>query len=275
MAALTVIDRRSLGRWALTGAACITLGLILLPLVFVTWLAFFQQAIPSFPPQGYSLKWFFAISESPRFVDGFWLSLQVAVAAMAIGLAIGVPAALCLARYRFRGREPIGNLLLLPLLVPGIVLGTSLYVFHVEATILTELPILGSVAGLVAGHILIVIPWSVRLVGASLAGFDRSIEEAAQNLGATPMRTFFRITLPTIRPGIVAAALFGFVVSFGNLEMSMFLVGAGRTTLPIAILQYLEYRIDPTIAAVSVLQILLIGTAMVVTDRFVKLSRVV
>jgi len=186
-----------------------------------------------------------------------------------------VPAALCLARYHFWSREPLGNLLLLPLVVPGIVLGTSLYVFHVEATILTELPILGSIAGLVAGHILIVIPWSVRLVGASLAGFDRSTEEAAQNLGATPLTTFFRITLPAIRPGIVAAALFGFVVSFGNLEMTMFLVGPGRTTLPITILQYLEYRIDPTIAAVSVLQILLIGTAMLVTDRFVKLSRVV
>ena len=127
----------------------------------------------------------------------------------------------------------------------GIVLGTALYLLHVEATILTSLPVIGSTAALVAGHILIVIPWSVRLVTASLAGFDRSIEEAAQNLGATPTRTFFRITLPMIRPGIVAAALFGFVVSFGNLEMSMFLVGAGRTTLPIAILQYLEYRIDP------------------------------
>ena len=129
------------------------------------------------------------------------LSLQVAVVATVIGVAIGVPAALCLARYRFPGREPLGNLLLLPLVVPGIVLGTSLYVFHVEATILTELPILGSIAALVAGHILLVIPWSVRLVSASLAGFDRSIEEAAQNLGATPMTTFFRITLPTIRPG--------------------------------------------------------------------------
>src|SRR5712691_11064946 len=268
------IDRRTLGRWALTGAAGVTLGFILLPLIFVTWLAFFEQAIPSFPPRGYSLKWFVSISDNPRFVDGFWLSLRVAMAAMFVGLALGVPAALCLARYRFPGREPLGNLVLLPLVVPGIVLGTSLYVFHVEATILTDLPILGSMAGLVAGHILIVIPWSVRLVSASLAGFDRSIEEAAQNLGARPMTTFLRITLPTIRPGIVAAALFGFVVSFGNLEMSMFLVGPGRTTLPITILQYLEYRIDPTIAAVSLLQIMLIGAAMVITDRFVKLSRV-
>ncbi len=275
MARLAAIGKRTLGRWALTGAAGVTLAFILLPLIFVTWLAFFEQAIPSFPPRGYSLKWFVSIGENPRFVDGFWLSLRVAIAGMLIGLALGVPAALCLARYRFPGREPLGNLLLLPLVVPGIVLGTSLYVFHVEATIWTELPILGSMAGLVAGHILIVVPWTVRLVSASLAGFDRSIEEAAQSLGATPVTAFFRVTLPTIRPGIVAAALFGFVVSFGNLEMSMFLVGPGRTTLPITILQYLEYRIDPTIAAVSVLQIILIGAAMAITDRFVKLSRVV
>jgi putative spermidine/putrescine transport system permease protein len=269
------VDRRTLGRWALNGAAGAALGFILLPLVFVTWLAFFKQPIPSFPPQGYSLKWFMAITQNQKFVDGFWLSLEVAVVAMVIGLAIGVPAALCLARYRFGGREPLGNLLLLPLVVPGIVLGTTLYVFHVEATLWTEWPIVGSIAGLVAGHILLVIPWTVRLVGASLAGVDRSIEEAAQNLGAPPLTTFFRVTLPAIRPGIVAAGLFGFVVSFGNLEMSLFLVGAGRTTLPITILQYLEWRIDPTIAAVSVLQILAIGAAMIVTDRFVKLSRVV
>jgi len=275
MARPAAIDRRTLGRWALRGAAGVTLAFILLPLIFVTWLAFFEQAIPSFPPRGYSLKWFVSIGENPRFVDGFWLSLRVAIAGMLVGLALGVPAALCLARYRFPGREPLGNLLLLPLVVPGIVLGTSLYVFHVEATIRTELPILGSMAGLMAGHILIVVPWTVRLVSASLAGFDRSIEEAAQSLGARPLTAFFRVTLPTIRPGIVAAALFGFVVSFGNLEMSMFLVGPGRTTLPITILQYLEYRIDPTIAAVSVLQIILIAAAMAITDRFVKLSRVV
>ena len=122
---------------------------------------------------------------------------------------------------------------------------------------------------------LVVIPWTVRLVTASLSGLDRAIEEAAQSLGANRWVTFRRVTLPSILPGIVAAALFGFVSSFGNLEMSLFLVGPGRTTLPIAILQYLEWKIDPTIAAVSVLQIALIAIAMLITDRFVKLSRVV
>ncbi len=266
---------RYLSRLALLAPASIALAYILTPLVFVTWLAFFAQEIPSFPPEGYSLKWFAAIPGNDRFLSGFLLSLQVGIAATLIGLAVGVPAALCLSRYRFGGRQVIDSLLLLPLVVPGIVLGMAIYVFHVETEIHTGLPILGSLGGLVAGHVLVVIPWTVRLVTASLAGLDRSIEEAAQSLGANRWITFHRVTLPSILPGVVAAALFGFVSSFGNLEMSLFLVGPGRTTLPIAILQYLEWKIDPTIAAVSVLQILLIGAAMLLTDRYVKISRVV
>jgi putative spermidine/putrescine transport system permease protein len=266
---------RALGRLLLRGSAAVTLAYILTPLAFVTWLAFFRQEIPSFPPEGYSLRWFRAIADNDRFVSGFVLSLQLAVIATGIGLCLGLPAALCLSRMRFRGREAVSSLLLLPLVVPGIVLGIALYVFHVEAEIATGLPILGSLGGLIAGHVLIVIPWTVRLVMASLAGLDRSIEEAAQSLGADRFTTFRQVTLPAIRPGVVAAALFGFVSSFGNLEMSLFLVGPGRTTLPIAIIQYLEWKIDPTIAAVSVLQILLIGVAMLITDRFVRISRVV
>ena len=264
-----------MGWLALKAAAALGLGYILTPLFFVTWLAFFAQEIPSFPPEGYSLKWFAAIPGNDRFISGFKLSLGLAVTATLIGLGIGIPAALCLSRFRFRGREGLNSLLLLPLVVPGIVLGMSLYVFHVETEIATGLPILGSLGGLVAGHVLVVIPWTVRLVTASLAGLDRAIEEAAQSLGADRWTTFRRVTLPAILPGVVAAALFGFVSSFGNLEMSLFLVGPGRTTLPIAILQYLEWKIDPTIAAVSVVQIALIAVAMLITDRVVMISRVV
>jgi putative spermidine/putrescine transport system permease protein len=221
-----------IGRIALKGAAGFTLAYILTPLVFVTWLAFFRQEIPSFPPEGYSLRWFQAIADNDRFVQGFLLSLQIAVTATGIGLCLGLPAALCLSRFHFKGREALSNLLLLPLVVPGIVLGIALYVFHVEVEIATGLPILGSLTGLIVGHVLIVIPWIVRLVTASLAGLDRSIEEAAQSLGADRLTTFRRVTLPAIRPGVVAATFFGFVTSFGNLEMSLFLVGPGRTTLP-------------------------------------------
>src|ERR1700722_11070764 len=259
------------GRMALRTAASVSLAYILLPMFFVIWLAFFAQEIPSFPPEGYSLKWFRAIPGNDRFVSGFLLSLQVAIVATSIGLAIGVPAAVCLVRGRFIGREADNNLLMLP----QIVLGSALYVFDVEVELATEWSILGSIGGLIAGHVLIATPWTVRLVTASLVGMDRSVEEAAQSLGADRLTTFRRVTLPGILPGIVAAALFGFIASFGNLEMSLFLVGPGRTTLPIAILQYLEWKIDPTIAAVSVLQILFIAAAMLLTDRFVKIGRVV
>jgi putative spermidine/putrescine transport system permease protein len=272
---LGVTSSRRLGRLALKGAAAVALAYILTPLLFVTWLAFFRQEIPSFPPEGYSLRWFLAIADNDRFVAGFLLSLELAVIATGIGLLLGLPAALALARFRFQGHEIASSTMLMPLIVPGIVLGIALYVFQVEAEIATGLPLLGSLGGLIAGHVLIVIPWTVRLVSASLAGLDRSIEEAAQSLGADHWVTFRRVTLPAIRPGVVAAALFSFVASFGNLEMSLFLVGPGRTTLPIAIIQYLEWKIDPTIAAVSVLQIGLIGAAMLVTDRFVRISRMV
>jgi putative spermidine/putrescine transport system permease protein len=268
-------DAARLGRHALDGMAALSLGFILLPLALVIWLAFFRQEIPSFPPEGYSVRWFRAVLDNRSFVGGFLLSLQVGVAATLIGLALAVPASLAIARRRFRGRVAANTLLLMPLVVPGIVLGTAIYVFQIEAEIATGLPVLGSTMGLVAAHALIVIPWAVRLASASLAGFDPAVEEAAKNLGAGPWTTFRRITLPAIRPGIVAGALFGFVMSFGNLEMSLFLVGAGRTTLPIAILQYLEWKIDPTVAAASVMQIALIGAAMIATDRYVKISQVV
>ncbi|TCR67295.1 ABC transporter permease [Bosea sp. BK604] len=272
---MSAATRPSLGRIALNGAAGLSLLFILLPLIFVTWLAFFRQEIPSFPPEGYSLKWFAAVPGQKPFVDGFILSVQVGVLATLIGIVLGVPASLALVRHRIVLGPAINTLLLLPLVMPGIVLGTSLYVFQIEAEIATGWPLLGSFAGLVFAHTLVVVPWVVRLVTASLVGFDRTIEEAAQNLGAGPWTTFRRVTLPSIRSGIVAAGLFGFVTSFGNLEMSLFLVGPGRTTLPIAILQYLEWKIDPTVAAASVIQIVLIGAAMIITDRYVKLSRVV
>ena len=264
-----------IGRILLNGAAALAMVYILLPLFFVFWLSVFNQEIPSFPPDRYSLRWFSALVEYREFTSGFILSLQVGVIATFVGLVLGLPAALVIVRSQINGRGLLNSLLLAPMVVPGVVLGTALYVFQIEAEIATGLPVMGSFLGLVIAHSLIVVPWTVRLICANLFGVDRTIEEAAYNLGAGPITTFFKITLPMIRPGLVAATLFGFVASFGNLEMSLFLVGPGRTTLPIAILQYLEWKIDPTVAAASVLQIALIALALLITDHYVKLSRVV
>ncbi len=275
MAGASLLSGRWLRRAALRGSAAFTLSIIVLPLCLVTWLAFFQQEIPTFPPRGYTLRWFAAIPNNRSFASGFLVSLQVSVIATSIGLAFAVPASLALVRSGLPLKPLMNTLLMLPLVVPGVVLGAAFYVGELETEIATEWPVLGSIAGLVAAHTLVVIPWAVRLVTASLSTLNPTIEEAALNLGATPWVAFRRVTLPAIRPGVVAGALFGFVTSFGNLEASLFLVGPGQTTLPIAILQYLAWKIDPTVAAVSLLQIILIATAMLVTDRFVKLSQVV
>src|SRR5207245_4301898 len=215
-----VLDSRWIGRLALLGAAALGYAVILTPIVFVCWLSFFANEIVTFPPQGYTLRWFAHIFDQNNFVSGFITSLQVGLAAMIGGLALGVPASLVLARRKFPGREALNTLLLLPLVVPGIVAGTAIYVFQIEIEIATEWPLLGSLTGLVLAHIMITIPWTVRLLSASLSGFDRSIEEAAQNLGATPPQAFLKVTLPVIKPGVVAAALFGFIISFANLEMT-------------------------------------------------------
>ena len=159
--------------------------------------------------------------------------------------------------------------------MPGIVAGIAIYLFYLQAENVLDEDIVGTFGGLVIAHVCLTIPWTVRLVSASMHGLDTSMEEAARNLGASGPKAFRRVILPILRPAIVAAALFSFIVSFENLELSLSLVGPGKTTLPIAIMQYLEFNLDPTIAAVSSVQILLLGIIMLITDRFVKLSQVV
>src|SRR5258708_35446950 len=132
------------GRMALRAAAGVSLAYILLPMFFVIWLAFFSQEIPSFPPEGYSLRWFAAILNERKFVDGFAMSFQVAVLAVAIGLALGVPAALGVQHHRPGLRTPLSNVLLMPLIVPGVVLGTAMYVFQVEVANGLDLAVLGT-----------------------------------------------------------------------------------------------------------------------------------
>ncbi|GAB3326471.1 ABC transporter permease [Bordetella tumulicola] len=248
---------------------------MLSPLIFVVWLSFFKDAILYFPPSGYTFSWYHKAVTDSAFVNGFITSLQVAAIASICGVTLGVAASLGIIRYAFKGNNLINTLLLSPLLVPGIVAGVAIYLAYLQVENFLDMDVVGTYGGLVLAHICLTIPWTVRLVSASMHGLDPSIAEAARNLGANPRIAFWRVTLPMLRPAIVAASLFSFVVSFENLELSLSLVGPGRTTLPIAIMQYLEFNLDPTIAAVSAIQILLLGIVMLVTDRFVKLSQVV
>ncbi len=248
---------------------------MLCPLFFVIWLSFFQDAILTFPPSGYTWKWYVNAWENQAFLNGLIISLQVAAVSAIVSVTLGVTAALGLVRYRFRGAGIVNTLLLSPLLIPGIIIGVATYLFYIRAENMLDMDIVGTYGGLLLAHICLTIPWTVRLVSASLVGVDPSIEEAARNLGASAPKALLLVTLPMLRPAIVAAALFSFIISFENLELSLSLVGPGSTTLPIAIMQYLEFNLDPTLAAVSTVQIVLLGAAMLITDRYVKLSQVV
>ncbi|OZI38578.1 ABC transporter permease [Bordetella genomosp. 10] len=245
-----------------------------MPLVAVAWVSLFSNKIISLPPHGYSVAWYVNAWNLDNFRDGFLLSMQVALLSTAAGLLVAVPAALALVRGRFPGRALISTVLLSPMLIPGVVAGSALYVFYIQFEVLTDWQVAGTTPGLLGAHVVLTIPWIVRLTVASLASVSESVEEAALNLGAKPWAVLWHVTLPMIRPGLVAGGLFSFIVSFTDLEKSIFLVGPGMTTLPIAILNYLEWNMDPTVCAVATVQILIIGAALMISDRYVKLSRV-
>ena len=281
MVAAQAIDRQpgppafAVGRFAYRLVVALVFAFMLMPVVFVAWVSFFANEIVTFPPQGYTLSWYTRAWANRAFTDGFLTSIQVGLFSMVAGLILGIPASFAIVRGRFPGREALNALMLSPLVVPGVVAGTAIYIYFVQLEIWTEVRFVATLPGLVAAHVMLTIPWTVRLISASLVGVDRSIEEAAMNLGATPLTTFLRITLPMIRPGVVAAAIFSFIASFTDLEMTLFLIGPGRSTLQIALLQYLEWKFDPSVAAVSFVQVTIIGIGLLVTDRFVKLSKVV
>ncbi len=251
----------------------LVLAFVVLPLGAVIWVSFFANRILSFPATGYTLDWYVRAWQLDSFRNGFITSVETALVAVAISLVLGVPASLALVRYRFPGRDAIQTLLLSPMVVPGIVGGAALFMAFIELEILLDVDISGTLPGLFVAHGLIALPWTVRLVTASLVGMSPSYEEAAQSLGAGRLTTFFRVTLPIIKPGIVAAALFSFVISFIDLEKSIFLVGPGRSTLQIALVSYLEWNLDSTVAAVATVQILIIGVLLLVSDRYARLSR--
>jgi putative spermidine/putrescine transport system permease protein len=258
------------GLWLCIGTG---IALIFVPLLVTIFLSFFDEKLILFPPHRYTLAWYAQIL--PNFGAAIATSLELGIAAVAGSLLLGVPAGIALSRYRFRGRGAIGTLLLAPLTVPGIALGLAVFVFLVAIDETAGSALTGSFAGLVLAHVMIATPWVVRLSLAGLVNHDNAAEEAAASLGARPLTVLWRVTLPAMRTGIIAGALFAFIISFENLELALFLTSPGVTTLPVAILLYLEYHIDPLIAATAVAQIVGVGALLLLLDRFVRLGRVV
>lgn len=241
---------------------------MLAPIVVVCLVAFTPEGFLSLPTNGFSLRWFQAIARYPEFVDAFWVSLWLGAVSSAIALVFSVPAALAIARHRFRGREAISALFLSPLMIPHVVLGIAFLRFF------TQFGLSGTFFALIVSHVIVVFPFALRLTLAAATGMDRSIELAAISLGADGWTLFRRVTLPLILPGVVSGWALAFIQSFDEVTMTVFLAAPGIETLPVRMFLYIQDNIDPLVTSVSASVIAITLVALILLDRFYGLERV-
>jgi putative spermidine/putrescine transport system permease protein len=266
----------TLGRRIFIAVNVLIYAFILSAVVFVVLLSFSPSGIFRMPPEGLSLVWYRKMLTYEPYWDGLMLSLVVAIGATLTAMLLGLPAALALVRYRFPGRDLLAAILMAPIVVPAIILGVGLLMLYTQFFVQTfGLALNGTVLGLLIGHAIVCLPWVVRVLIAGLQGMERDVEEAAMNLGARPLAVFWHVTLPLLRPAMLAAGIFAFIASFGNLEISLMLSVPGTSTLPVVILIYLDNYNDPSVAALSTLIILGTAGVIVLADRWFGLAKLV
>jgi putative spermidine/putrescine transport system permease protein len=242
--------------------------IMIVPILFVVLSSFTAGRTLSFPPQGFSLQWFEKALAYEPFIDSLGSSLLLAILTTIIALGLGVPIALAIARSTLRGKSFVQSLFVSPLIVPELVIGLALY----QQVMITLR--LDSFIALMLGHIVILLPYAVRVTGATLALGDTSIEDAARGLGASPFHTFRTVTLPLMRPGIISAALLSFITSFNNVPLSLLLQSREFRTFPVTMLDYVQQSYDPMIAAMSTL--IMAGTVVIaiIAERTVGFAKI-
>jgi putative spermidine/putrescine transport system permease protein len=254
--------------WISLAYHALFIGFIVAPLLVVVAVSFTPQGFISLPTRGLSLRWFRAILDAKELVDAFWLSLALGLASATVAVALAVPAALALVRHRFAGRGVLMGFFLSPLMIPHVVLGVAFLRFF------SVLGFTGSFAWLALTHVLVVMPYALRLVLAAATGMDTDAERAALSLGASRFTAFRRVVLPLILPGVAGGWMLAFIQSFDELTMTVFVSTPGTTTLPVAMYNQIAHTIDPLVASVST--VLIVGTLllMFLLDRIVGLDRV-
>ena len=238
-----------IGRWGLRTFVALILLFLILPTLVVVPISFSSASLLTFPPPGWSLRWYETFFTKRGWVDGSLLSLKVGGITMVFATVLGTLAAYGLVRSRMHFKRTIMNVVVSPIIVPPIVIGVGLYGLFVGWGLR------GTWYGLVLAHSIGALAFVVVIVSATLSRFDFTLERAALSLGASPARTFRKVTLPLIRPGLVAAAVFAFLHSFDELVISMLISGVQGKTLPPRMWENIRNEIDPTIAAVSTLML--------------------
>lgn len=235
------------------------------PLIVLFGVALNDGPRQVFPPHGLSLRWFLNIFARDGFVNAIIFSVELASIATIISLTLGVLAGLGIVRYRFFGRDLLMTIFMSPLIVPQVVVGMAFLMAFSAAGIHS------SFVALLVMHVVLALPFAIRVVVASLTRFKISLEDAARSLGAPPWKAFFLVTFPVIRSGLVSAGVFAFVASFENFTATQFLVW-NRTTLPVEIFSYLQTENDPTGAAMSALVVVVVALLVLLLHRYISVD---
>ena len=247
--------RRSAGHIVLATFAGLVFLFLMLPLLVVFPISISSASYLQFPPPGFSWQWYQRYLEDQSWIDATIRSLQVATLCTVLSMALGVPLSFFLVRSHLPGVRALDRLAAAPIIVPSIILSIALY------GVFARFQLIGDWYGVAVAHTVLALPFVVILTSAGLRTFDEAQEQAAAGLGATWAMAVWRVTLPQLRPSLVSAAFLAFISSFDELVVAMFLSGASMT-LPKRMFDNIMMEIDPTIAAVSVLQILLVGLCL-------------
>jgi putative spermidine/putrescine transport system permease protein len=250
--------------YAITAAMMI---FILSPLVLVMAVSVSDTYFVTFPPQGFTLKWYAKVLQDRDFLDAMQLSTLLALGATAGSLVLGVPAAFALVRGNLYGASAIKGFLLSPLIFPALVTGLALL------QVLSKLGSDDARLNLLIGHVVVTTPYVIRTVITSLQLVDVNLEDAARTLGASRMKTFWRVTLPQIASGVAAGGLFAFMVSFDNYPITMWLANSQYTPVPLVLMRQLVNVFDPSVPAMSTIIILLAMVGVLLLERLVGLRR--
>jgi putative spermidine/putrescine transport system permease protein len=242
------------------------LAFLMLPLVVIVGTSLTTTSFLAFPPQGMTLKWYGTMLADQSYVSAFVTSTLLAAVATVVAILFAVPVALAIARHDFPGKRALASIFMSPLILPHVVLGAALLQYG------TAIGLTRSFEALLVGHVIIITPFVLRAVLPQLTVEQRSLEEASADLGASPFATFFLVTLPQIRSGIVSGAIFAFISSWINVELSIFNTTSELNTIPVKLFNYVQYTIDPTIAAVSAVTILAAVVVIVLLDLFLGLD---
>ena len=240
---------------------------LIAPIFIVIPISFSSSKFLQFPPPGFSLQWYEHYFGSRDWLEPTLVSFQVAFFTTIAATILGTMLALALVKGKFPGKNIVYSIAISPIIVPFIITAIAIYFFY------SKLHLVGTIHGMVAAHTIMAIPFVLILVSTTLKGFDETLERAALSLGASPLKTFLFVTLPIIRPGVISGAFFAFIVSFDELVIAIFISGIHAVTLPKRMWDNIRLEIDPTIAAVASMLIVLSIFMMVTIELLRKRAR--